>query len=56
MKKQEFQKFNRISDEDLEKVMGGRRRSSGWQKDMGQFINGFIHGWVVIPNNGKDNN
>lgn len=43
-----------MKKEKFEEVSGGRRRSSDWQKDIGQFLNGFIHGWIVLPNNKKE--
>ncbi|TSO25767.1 bacteriocin [Lactobacillus sp. LL6] len=49
-------KFEQVSDEELERVSGGRRRTSSWQKDIGEFLNGFLHGWMVIPNKKKGSN
>lgn len=38
----EKEKFEEVSDKDLEEVSGGRRRSNSWQKNVGEFLNGFF--------------
>lgn len=46
-------KFDDVSSQELENTVGGRRHSSSWQKKVGEFWDGFLHGWVAISNNNE---